>query len=284
MEVNRLPTLTSIRSIIEDEAAEGTGATIMTRMEDGTPPSLQLGFADLGWKRTPRLHVLPHGMHAYKVNLEFGNFSRTVFERMNGADDESHVLAISLIEAAAKGAASLNFPQPAGGRLKVGPDFRLAAVSSRISSAVPEERIRSLSREIIVPILSALAELNGYDLIEGPEDDPEAGMEGSLKISVVRRRERNPRNRLLAIMIHGTGCAVCGTDHSSDFGFDTSLVEVHHLQPLGLDDHARPYDPRTDLVPLCPTCHRAAHKRRPLPYSVDELREMLRSHSKTDHA
>ena len=37
MEANRLPTLTSIRSIIEDEAAEGTGATIMTRVVEGSP-------------------------------------------------------------------------------------------------------------------------------------------------------------------------------------------------------------------------------------------------------
>lgn len=284
MEANRLPTLTSIRSIIEDEAAEGTGATIMTRMEDGAPPNLQLGFADLGWKRTPRLSIVPHGMHAYKVNLEFGNFSRTVFERMNSADDESHILAISLIEMAARNAVWLSFPEPVDRRLEIGPDFKLTAVSCRISSAVPEERIRSLSRKIIVPILSALAELNGYDVIEDMEENTELGMEGSLKISIVRRRERNPRNRLLAIMIHGTRCVVCETDHATDFGFDNSLVEVHHLQPLGLNNQARPYDPRTDLVPLCPTCHRAAHRRRPIPFSVDELKQMLRQNSEADNA
>jgi 5-methylcytosine-specific restriction protein A len=274
MAASNLPALGSIRSIIKDEATLATGAIIITRIESERPSILQIGFEDLGWKHGPRLHVAPHGMHAYRVTLCFGNFSRPVFQRMNAANDESHELAISIVETAASDMASLEFSEPNGRRWEIGPEFSLQAVSARASSSDPEERIRNLSRHIIVPVMSALAELNGYDLIESGE--VEEGMEGGIKISTIQRRERNPRNRLLAIKIHGTKCKVCEQDHSKGFGFEGSLVEVHHCQPLSVNDTARSYNPREDLVPLCPTCHRAAHKRRPLPYTVDELRAMLR--------
>lgn len=276
MEGSTLPTLSSIRKIIATETAKGTGAAIITQMKEEKPPVLQIGFDDLGWRRGPRLEVSPHGMRAYRVALKFGDFSRSVFERMNAADNESHILAISLIETASWDVESLKYPEPVQGRWNLGAMFYLQAISTRSTSANAKNRIRNLSRDIIVPVMSALAELNGYDLLESL-DDGDAGMEGTLKISLVRRRERNPRNRLLAIKIHGTSCKVCGHDHAKSFGFDTSLVEVHHCQPLSMNNEARSYDPKTDLVPLCPTCHRATHKRRPVPYSVDELRKMLQS-------
>lgn len=276
MEASKLPTLEAARAIIQQEATEGTGAVIMTRMEIGRPPVLQIAFEDLGWKRSPRLHVIPHGMHSYRISLHFGNFSRSVFDRMNAADDESHELAISLVEAAASDVASLEVPQPANRRWDMGGEFFLQAVSARSTATDPDEKIRALSRAIIVPILSALAELNGYDVVDS-DVDREGAMEGALKVSLIRRRERNPRNRLLALMIHGTACKVCGSDHARDFGLDGSLVEIHHLQPLGLGGSPRTYSPRDDLVPLCPTCHRAAHRKRPLPFTVEELKQMLRS-------
>jgi len=272
MEASNLPTLESIREIIKSEAAEGTGATIITRMKSSKPPVLQIGFGDLGWSRGPRLDVTPHGMRAYKVVLNFGNFSRSVFERMNNADDESHELAISIIETAGNDMETLSFPEPVGRRWIVCQKFSLEAVSSRSAVVKPEDRIRNLSRNIIVPVMSSLAELNGYDLIDAADD--ELGMEGQLKLALVRRRERNPRNKMLALKIHGSSCKVCDRDHAKNFGFDTSLVEVHHCQPLSLGNTSRPYNPKTDLVPLCPTCHRAAHRRRPFPYSVEELRKM----------
>lgn len=274
MEASTLPTLSSIREIIATEAAAGTGAAIITRMAEEKPPVLHIGFRDLEWRRGPRLEITPHGMRAYRATLKFGDFSRGVFERMNSADDESHKLAISLIETAHHDVQSLDFPEPRNGRWTLGPSFQFEAISKRSLSASAEERIRDLSRNIIVPTMSALAELNGYDLVDDSRVE-EGEMEGDLKLSLVRRRERNPRNRLLAIKIHGTACKVCREDHAKRFGFALSLVEVHHAQPLSQSGGARIYDPKTDLVPLCPTCHRAAHRRRPLPFSVAELKGML---------
>ncbi|MXP30646.1 HNH endonuclease [Erythrobacter jejuensis] len=194
---------------------------------------------------------------------------------MNLADDESHELAISLIESIEGDARALEFPRPEARRWSLDSEFTLNIVSKRAKHDNAEDRIRGLASEIIVPVMAAMAELNGYDTVGEVECDAE--MEGAIRVSTIRRRERNPRNRLLAIRIHGTICKVCGEDHGRQFGFEDSLVEIHHSQPLSLSDEGRLYDPRTDLVPLCPTCHRAAHRRRPLPFTVEELQSMLSS-------
>jgi hypothetical protein len=54
------------------------------------------------------------------------------------------------------------------------------------------------------------------------------------------------------------------------------LVEVHHLHPLASMEAPKPVDPQTDLVPLCPNCHRVAHLANP-PYSPAQIRELIHS-------
>ena len=51
------------------------------------------------------------------------------------------------------------------------------------------------------------------------------------------------------------------------------MIAVHHLDPLNLGE--RETDPRIDLVPVCLNCHAVMHRRRPNPYTVNEIREML---------
>ncbi|MOA48213.1 HNH endonuclease [compost metagenome] len=66
----------------------------------------------------------------------------------------------------------------------------------------------------------------------------------------------------------------CGLEPRLEYGEAGSIIEVHHLEPLALLKEPRPYDPRADLVPLCPSCHRAVHTRRPIPFSIEELRDL----------
>ena len=40
--------------------------------------------------------------------------------------------------------------------------------------------------------------------------------------------------------------------------------------PMGLSV-VEEYDPATDLIPLCPNCHRAVHTRRPVPWTPANL-------------
>jgi HNH endonuclease len=272
MPVSSLPTIGAIQDIVCNKVAAGTGAKIITRIDKSVPPVLHIGFEDLGWRHGPRLHVAPYGMRAYRVTLHFGNFSRAAIDRMNAADAESHELAISILEAIEPDVDTIELPPIEGRRFEVSSALTLKIISSRMKVSGSEERIGDLTDKIVVPVMSALAELNGYDEVKQMECA--AVMEGALNQALVQKRERNPRNRLLALKLHGTRCKVCNHDPGQSFGFDRPLVEIHHLQPLSMSGEGAAYNPKTELVPLCPTCHRAAHTRRPVPYSPEELQQM----------
>ena len=109
-------------------------------------------------------------------------------------------------------------------------------------------------------------------------------MEGGVLLAIVKRRERNPRNRLLCIRLHGERCACCGLEPRSVYGDAGSIIEVHHIEPLSLLGAPRLYDPAKDLAPLCPNCHRALHTRRPVPMALTELRSILNSHTAAEAA
>jgi len=65
-------------------------------------------------------------------------------------------------------------------------------------------------------------------------------------------------------------CLACG--FSLQIG-ETYVIECHHLNPLSAtNDTITSID---DLASLCPTCHRIAHLRSPLPYAIDEIRDHL---------
>ncbi len=125
--------------------------------------------------------------------------------------------------------------------------------------------------------MAAMAELIGYDVVEeDPEKAEVPAFEGAILESVVRRRERNPRNRLLCIRFHGEKCCACGLEPKLRYGdLAGAIIEVHHLEALSLLAEPRPYVPVADLVPLCPNCHRAVHTRRPVPLPVEELKSLL---------
>ena len=136
---------------------------------------------------------------------------------------------------------------------------------------------KSLNR-VVTPLLLALAELIGF------EDDLEAIGEGQgdsegaeyLRQSVAR--ERSSRNRQRCITLRGATCEVCGWDSKKVYGLDFEIIDVHHTEPLSSFEGSKVFNPLTDLVPLCPNCHRAAHKKSP-PYSVEELKMFVNGSS-----
>jgi 5-methylcytosine-specific restriction protein A len=99
--------------------------------------------------------------------------------------------------------------------------------------------------------------------------------EGAQTQFETNRYERDRRNRAVALAIHGYACLVCNSDLSGRYGpAAAGLIEVHHLTPVSKLGPDYRIDPVTDLVPLCPNCHRVAHRRDP-PFTVDELKAML---------
>jgi 5-methylcytosine-specific restriction protein A len=99
--------------------------------------------------------------------------------------------------------------------------------------------------------------------------------EGARAQVEVNRYERDRRNRAAALAIHGYACLVCGSDLSDRYGpAAVGLIEVHHLTPVSKLGADYQINPGADLVPLCPNCHRVAHRRDP-PFGIEELRSML---------
>jgi 5-methylcytosine-specific restriction protein A len=261
--------------IVRREIEACTGAAIgLSAKKDDRRTALRIWFADLDEKHGPVVELKPHGLNRYRAILEFGQSAGAVIRQMQRASHEDVQLARALVGSIG-GDVDLDF----GGQTKDGwkvPDrgFCITATARKASDA-SDEAVARISREVVVPLMAAMAELIGYDVIEedGTED---YAVEGAILVSTIVRRERNPRNRLLCIRLHGERCACCGFEPRTLYGDAGGIIEVHHLEALSLLETPRPYDPAIDLAPLCPNCHRAVHTRRPFPLGIDELRVLMR--------
>ncbi len=105
------------------------------------------------------------------------------------------------------------------------------------------------------------------------DEDDEGHAEGRIVYRVHRSRERSRGviKKAKARMRERLGrleCEVCGVpeaEYARRYGLaDGDLYECHHRVPLA-DLAAVQITKATDLAVLCPTCHRAIHRRDPLP-------------------
>lgn len=108
------------------------------------------------------------------------------------------------------------------------------------------------------------------------EETYEFAPEGTVRRVSVNSYERDPRNKRLAIRLHGTACFGCKKEMSATYGeIAQGYIHIHHLIPLSELGAPRAPDPR-DLVPLCPNCHAVVHLRKP-PLTVTELRQLIQA-------
>lgn len=264
--------------LIRDTVEKRTGARIdLDENVDGVQKGLEIRFGDLTRNEGPLVTLRPSGLRRHLVSLRFGNYSASILKQIEQADAERVDLARALVCSIDK-AATLLFPDSSNAETWAikSPSFTLKAERKVLGDRQSDEEIVETCESVVVPIMAALAELIGYEEAFAPATlEADSEMEGAVAISTVMRRERNPRNRLLCLRTHGYTCEICGTDPRDTYGANGSVIEVHHLQPLSQIDRPRAYDPRTDLVPLCPTCHRVVHLKRPMPWSPSEVREMM---------
>lgn len=117
-------------------------------------------------------------------------------------------------------------------------------------------------------ILSGLA-------LEAVDEFPAGLPEGAPSKGLVNRYERNPVNRLRSIQYHGYACWACETDLSDRYpGLGDRYIEVHHILPVSTMPADYRVNPVTEMVPLCPNCHRMAHRENP-PVHPTKLRQVL---------
>lgn len=268
------------KALILREVTEGTGARIrLDEDNSGLQSGLVLSFLDLKRSHSPAVALRPKALRGYVAELTFGNFASDTLKQMQSASSEELQLARALVASVASDEAvsvSISGDQDLGSWELTDGKFTITAEKRRLENRFDDDTVAATCRELVTPLLAAMAELYGYDPIEAPELPGEAdAMEGAVSVRQVRRRERNPRNRLLCLRIHGERCGICSSEPRSIYGDSGSIIEVHHLQPLSDSDEPRAYDPARDLIPLCPNCHRAVHTRRPVPWSPGELRQKL---------
>lgn len=267
------------KDLILQELENGTGATIGAAADFSNLLSgLKIWFGDLDEKHGPVAVLRRHGLKGHRVCLSFGSFSGEVIAQIRKAPKEDLLLARALvasiprsIEIDIPGQNLSDWSVTTGG-------FRIVATVRDLEHPSDDSAVITTCREILVPLMAAMAELIGYDEIDQSDIDEQANFDGAISLSVVQRRERNPRNRLLCIRTHGEFCAVCGLVPKVLYGAAGGIIEVHHLEPLALLVEPKLYDPCTDLIPLCPSCHRAIHTKRPVPFSIEELKAMIGGH------
>lgn len=264
------------KSLIIRELEEGTGAAIAAKVDlSGIRSSLRIWFLDLDEKHGPVAELRPYGLKGHQVVLTFGNFSREVIAEIQKASPEDVQLARALVASMRVGVVVEITGQSVSGWKVIDGTFHMTATLRDLEYPFEDVAIVATCRDVIVPIMAAMAELIGYDIIEESVSNESKIFEGAILQSVINRRERNPRNRLLCIRIHGEKCKVCGVEPKMVYGEAGSIIEVHHLDPVASLTEPRPYDPLVDLVPLCPSCHRAIHTRKPFPYSIEELKSQM---------
>lgn len=268
------------QSLIQAEIVEGTGAEIGIKvLSTGVQTGLKIWFADLGSPRSPIIDLRPYGLKRHRAVLTFGDYAGDTVSQMQKADDEERQLAIALVRSIGKYAdVTVNGEQTIDDWAIHSTAFKIIAERKDIGDRFGDEALIVTCSEVVTPLLAAMAELYGYDPIDDSESESDGtAMEGALKVVQIRRRERNPRNRLLCLRVHGEVCKACDLEPRNRYGGAGAIIEVHHLQPLSQARQPRSYDPELDLVPLCPNCHRAVHTRRPIPWTIEELRQRLSS-------
>jgi len=226
-----------------------------------------------GWTRQggPVFRLTPSGLNRHVVSLEFGNYARPCIQHIEDhATPEQYAVARALVAQLAKDYEVLISPVNDLGSWTVSPELKIEVTIKGIESQQDDEAVAQSTKAGVVPLIAAVAELI---CSEDSELDNEGASEGGVIEMEIKRRERSRRNRLLCLNIHGSACGVCTLDPATIYGPDYgNILEVHHIEPLSEISEPKIYDPATDLIPLCPNCHRAIHSRTPA-YTPDELRE-----------
>ena len=102
------------------------------------------------------------------------------------------------------------------------------------------------------------------------------GKEGAQRLYYVKKYERDAKLRKQAIQIHGYRCAACDRTMEETYGeLGANYVEVHHVVPLHSLQEEVVVRPETDMVCLCPNCHRMIHRKKNGIMTVAELREII---------
>lgn len=128
-----------------------------------------------------------------------------------------------------------------------------------------------VAAELVLPLLAMLVAMLG---VEDVDADLSAA-EGAASEQRSLRYERKKINRDICLQIRGRKCLCCERSLEQEYGpVASDLLEVHHTVPASQMGQRYKVNPVTDLIPVCPNCHRVLHRTDP-PMPVEELRSIL---------
>lgn len=258
-------------SVLEQELSRVLGLTVLSQRVKGGKVQLRLE----GLERPHGLSVLLRPMLSWvDATLEFDNLAKTlrdhVASSVGAKQAQFKVLLDSFTSLGAR------YPESTLSAALTNQAFTgIDRLSSRVmfdDLPTRDDALRVAASSILVPVLELAADSADPSTLGSAETFDEEGAE---KLQWSRRYERSRANRAISIELHGTTCQVCGFSFTSFYGgLANDYVEIHHLTPVSSMEGPKVVDPRTELVPLCANCHRAAHRRWP-PYAPDELRSAI---------
>jgi 5-methylcytosine-specific restriction protein A len=259
----------------------GVAVTVATPKTTGVRSSLFAYVDGYTAQNGPRFTIQPHGLTRHKVTAEMGTFALPCIRLMQSASEDQVALARCLVDQIASRpntSVTIHPDQNRDNWCVTATGFEIEVITRTLTRQYDDAAVIATASNIMAPLLAALAELIGYEDPDGEEipatKEVALDLEGKLTTTIVRKRERSRRNRMLCLAIHGDRCAVCKMVPADIYPGLSSIIEVHHIEPVSLLAAPKVYDPSTDLIPLCPNCHRAAHRSIPamLP---DDLRSIL---------
>ena len=134
-----------------------------------------------------------------------------------------------------------------------------------------EEKLIEFAITLLISVLPIV------DNIYRNPDEVVGFPEGSISQVSVNKYERDPRNRRIAIELHGKSCQVCDFNFSNFYGdLGENYIVVHHRVPLSAMGADYTVDPLNDLATVCANCHAMLHVTDP-PLSINELKDRLAS-------
>ena len=262
-------------SLIEAE----TGIQMLSKLSDSVEyPVFEFWFHEFSYREGPVFKLRAEGLHRHLVEIYVGDRSSPLIRQIENAGPEQKRNACVFLDLLKKRGFTIETDQISVGIINLNESSKvLSFTKHKLTDHLSEETFRSTISAAVSPSVLAIAELIGFEesgLTEYQASE-ENELEGSVTLATVKKRERSARNRMLCIAYHGPRCCVCGFDSKSHYGPEVQIIEVHHVQPLSSLEAPRPFDPITDLVPLCPNCHRAIHSKRPIPLTPNELRDVI---------
>ena len=157
--------------------------------------------------------------------------------------------------------------------------FRGLFLKWDINDAISElQKIDNQDFKLIINLLKLNIESDFVieDIKIESQSDYEVVVDGKQSVYYTTRYERNPKNRKMAIKIHGNKCMACGFDFESVYGkHGKNYIEVHHVVPLSYIGEEIKINPKTDLITLCSNCHRMVHRQRNKTLSLSELKQII---------